>query len=63
MFLNSGDCFSSNMIIDMCLEHIKKNPETDVFYGDILGINNISKKPWLHKHPSKLNLSFLKNKI
>ncbi len=61
MFLNSGDCLSDDNITSLSMEYITKYPETDIFYGDILGLINHSKSTWLHQHPVELTLSFLKN--
>lgn len=62
IFLNSGDYFTDNDVTAIFCEHVKLFPETDIFYGDIIGTNNRFEKTGvgIHKHPPVLELSFLK---
>lgn len=58
MFLNSGDCLSEKDTLSICIENVERNPEVDIFYGDIYGTRNDISKNWIHTHPPKLSLQF-----
>ncbi|QMU27563.1 glycosyltransferase family 2 protein [Adhaeribacter radiodurans] len=62
IFLNSGDYLCSNNIIQICYEFIIKFPGNDIYYGDMIVINDInSSESRIHKHPNKITLKFLKD--
>lgn len=59
IFLNSGDCFSEPESLQKCNDFIEKNPDADVYYGDIFVVNDKrSTTKWLRKHPDYLTLDF-----
>lgn len=60
IFLNSGDYFTDNQVIEKCIQFIETNQIVDVFYADMIVVNDVRhKKPWVKKHPSQISINYL----
>jgi glycosyltransferase involved in cell wall biosynthesis len=61
IFLNSGDSFSDNTILERCLNVIKQFPGYSIYYGDMY-LANVEGQELrkLRTHPEKLDLKFFK---
>jgi glycosyltransferase involved in cell wall biosynthesis len=62
MFLNSGDFLIDSNSIKLCINFIQEVPNIDIFYGDMVVVNDPkSPEGRHHKHPCKITLNFFKN--
>lgn len=60
IFLNSGDCFVDNNVLNTYCEYAKKFSDIDIYYADTLIRNHTTGKLLRHNHPPKLSLSFFR---
>ncbi len=60
-FMNSGDVFYKNEVINLEIENINNYPNVDIFYGDVMFLFNNQETPLHIKQPSEINLAFFKN--
>lgn len=62
IFLNSGDCFVDKYTLEKCLYAINNFDDVDIFYADILLVNQAGGTPIkFRQHPAELNLQYFKN--
>lgn len=63
IFMNSGDCFYDEEVIKTYYDIINALPQVDVFYGDMLVVNNEKIDDWIKRQPGKLTLEFFKEAV
>jgi len=58
LFLNSGDTLNGNHIISDLIKYLQAYPEKDIYYANVLFVDEIQKKAYTYEYPRELNLAY-----
>ncbi len=58
LFLNSGDTLNHHYVIADLLEYLKANPQKDIYYTDVIFVDEIKKFAYCYPFPKQLDMTY-----
>lgn len=58
LFLNSGDTLNHQHVIADLLEYLKTNPQKDIYYTDVIFVDEMKKFAYSYQFPKQLDITY-----